>query len=54
MDGECSTYRGKGEVRTGFWWINLRRKHLEDLDVDVKNAKGNRLEGHELDCFGSG
>jgi len=48
MSGECSTYRGKGEVHTGFWWINLRRKHLEDLGVDGKNAKCNRLEGHGL------
>jgi hypothetical protein len=25
---------GRGEVRTGLWWENLReRDHLEDLDV---------------------
>jgi hypothetical protein len=24
-----------GEVHTGFWWVNLRkREHLEDLGVD--------------------
>jgi hypothetical protein len=28
-------YGGRGEVRTGFWWRNLReRNHLEDSDVD--------------------
>jgi hypothetical protein len=26
---------GRGEVRTGFWWGNLReRDHLEDTGVD--------------------
>jgi hypothetical protein len=26
---------GRGEVRTEFWWLNLReRDHLEGLDVD--------------------
>ena len=35
MGGACSTYRGKGEVYTGFWWGNLReRDHLEDPDED--------------------
>ena len=52
MGGEYSRYRGIEEVHTGFWWINLRRKHLEDLTVDGKNAKGNRLEGRGLDWFG--
>jgi hypothetical protein len=33
MGGECSTYGG--EVRTGFWWKNLReRDHLEDPGID--------------------
>jgi len=28
---------GKGEVRTGIWWEELReRDHLEDLGVDVR------------------
>ena len=27
--------RGKGEVRIGFWWGNLRgENHLDDRDVD--------------------
>jgi len=31
MDGACSTYGGRGEEYTGFWWGNLReRGHLED------------------------
>ena len=35
MGGACSTYGGRGEVYTGFWWGNLReRDHLEDPDVD--------------------
>ena len=35
MGGEGSTYGGRGEVHTGFWWGNLReRHHLEDPDVD--------------------
>jgi len=26
---------GRGEVHTGFWWVNLReRDHLEDRSVD--------------------
>jgi hypothetical protein len=33
MGGACSTYGGQ-EVRTGFWWGNLReRDHLENLGV---------------------
>jgi len=35
MGGACSTYGGRGEVYTGFWWGNLReRDHLEDPGVD--------------------
>jgi hypothetical protein len=35
MVGTCSTYGGRGEVYTGFWWGNLReRHHLEDPGVD--------------------
>jgi len=31
----CSTHGGIGEVRTGFWWGNLReRNHLEDPGID--------------------
>ena len=31
----CSMYGGIGEVRTGFWWGNLREgDHLEDPGVD--------------------
>jgi hypothetical protein len=26
MGGACSTYGGKGEVCTGFWWGNLRER----------------------------
>jgi hypothetical protein len=40
MGGACSTYLGKGEVYTKFWWENLmRRYHLEDLGVDGDNIK---------------
>jgi hypothetical protein len=35
MSGACSTYRGRAEVHTGFWWVNLREiEHLEDAVVD--------------------
>jgi hypothetical protein len=28
---------GRGEVHTGFWWGNLKKRfHLEDQGVDVK------------------
>jgi hypothetical protein len=31
----CSTYGGKSEVHTGFWWRDLREgDHLEDPGVD--------------------
>ena len=31
----CSTYGGRGEAYTGFWWGNLReRDHLEDPGLD--------------------
>jgi len=35
MGGACSTYAGRGEAYTGFWWGNLReRDHLGDPGVD--------------------
>jgi hypothetical protein len=35
MGGACSTYGGRGEVYTGFWWGNLKeRDHLEDPGLD--------------------
>jgi len=35
VDGARSTYWGRGEVRTGFWWGNLRESdHLEDPGID--------------------
>jgi len=35
MGGACSTYGGRGEGYTGFWWVNLReRDHLGDPGVD--------------------
>jgi len=35
MDGACSTYRGRGEVYTGFGWGNLReRDHLDEPGID--------------------
>jgi len=35
MGGACSTYGGRGEVYTGFWWGKPRdRDHLEDIGVD--------------------
>jgi len=37
MRGACSTYGGRGEVYTGFWWGNLReRDHLVESDVDER------------------
>ena len=35
MGGACSSYGGSEEVRTGFWWGNLReRDHLGGPGVD--------------------
>jgi len=35
MGGACSTYGGRGEVYTGFWWGNVKeREHLNHQDVD--------------------
>jgi hypothetical protein len=35
MGGACSTYEGREEVHTGFWWGNLRKRgHLEDQGVN--------------------
>jgi len=35
MGGACSTYGGREEVYTEFWWRNLReRDQLEDPGVD--------------------
>jgi hypothetical protein len=35
MGGAYSTYGGKGEVSTEFWWGNLReRHHFQDPYVD--------------------
>ena len=32
---KCSTYGGRGEAYTGFWWGNVREKdHLEDPGLD--------------------
>jgi hypothetical protein len=35
MGGACSTYGGKREAHTGFWWGDLREgDHLIDPGVD--------------------
>ena len=35
--GACSSYGGRGEVHTGFWWGNLRKRdHLEDPGVEER------------------
>jgi hypothetical protein len=49
MVGSCRTCGG-GEVRTEFWWGNLReRGHLEDPGVDrsliLNGSSGSRLVG---------
>jgi hypothetical protein len=37
MGGACSTYGGKREVHTGFWWGGLREgDHLGDAGIDVR------------------
>ena len=37
MGGACSTYAGRGDAYTGFWWGNLReREHMQDPNVDVR------------------
>ena len=53
-------YMGRGEVCTGFWWGNLRKRdHLEDPGVDVKIILGWVFRkwgmlGRRLDRCGSG
>jgi hypothetical protein len=33
--GEHVAYMGRGDVHTGFWWVNIKeRDHLEDPGVD--------------------
>jgi len=60
MGGTCSTYGGKGEAYTGFWWGNLReRDHLKDPGVDGRIisrwiARRGDGGGHGLDRAGSG
>jgi hypothetical protein len=35
MARTCSMFGGKGQVYTGFWWRNLRKRdHLEDTAID--------------------
>jgi len=35
MGRACSTYGGRGEAYTGFWWGILRKRdYLEDSGVD--------------------
>jgi len=35
MGGACSTYEGRGEMYTGFWWTNQRvRDHVGDTGLD--------------------
>jgi hypothetical protein len=35
MDWACSMCRGRGEVYTGFWWGNLRKRdQMEDPGID--------------------
>jgi hypothetical protein len=37
MGRACSTYGGKGEVHTGFWWGGLREgNHLGDRSPDIR------------------
>jgi len=41
MGCSCSTYGGRGEVYTGFWWENLReRDHLGYPGVDGRIILG--------------
>jgi hypothetical protein len=52
MGGACSTY-GKKEVRTGFWWVDLREgDHFGDLGVDgriILKWIFKKWDGHGLD-----
>jgi hypothetical protein len=37
MGGACSTYRGRGEVRTGFWWVERRKiDHFKNPGIDER------------------
>jgi len=37
VGGACSTYEGRGELYTGFWWGNLRERDLLEVPgVDGK------------------
>jgi len=37
VGGACSAYGGRGEVRTGFWWVNAKgRENLKDLGIDER------------------
>jgi hypothetical protein len=48
MGGPCSTYRGKREVHTGFWWEDLR-------EGDQLGDPGNRWQDNiKMDLQDSG
>jgi len=60
IDRVCSTYRGKGEAYTGFWWENLRegdhlgglRRRWEDnIKIDLQKVGCGE---HGLDRAGLG
>jgi len=57
MGGACSTYGGREDTYTGFWWGNLRDKdYLGDPGVDgrmifgrlFRNCDGGGMEWIEL------
>jgi hypothetical protein len=53
MSGTCSTYGGKTEVDTGFWWGDLREgDHLGDPCADgriILKWIFKKWDGHGLD-----
>jgi len=51
MGGECSTCGGRGQLHTGFWWGNLRKKN--PLGGPRRRWENNiKMELQEVGCRG--